>query len=67
MKRRVPGCSGKVRHRNKGAAVAALKRLNNAGLSAYPCSHCRGWHLGNQPKKIQDRLDQLLGPPDFTK
>lgn len=64
MKRRVPGCSGKVRHRTKGAAIAAAKRINNAGLSIYPCPKCRCWHLGNNPKKIQSRLDQLLGRAD---
>lgn len=64
MKRQVPGCSGKIRHPSKGAAVAVMKRMNNAQLSAYRCRSCRSWHVGRHPKKIQLRLDQLLGPAD---
>lgn len=72
MKRKVPGCSGKVRHRERGHAIAAAKRIKNAQLSIYQCRHCQGWHLGrsHHPMKIQARLDQLLGPqtesPDTT-
>ena len=55
-------CSGKVRHKDKAAAIIALKRINNHGLSGYFCRYCKGWHLGNNPKKIQLRLDQLLDP-----
>ncbi len=60
MKTRANSCTGKVRHKNRGAAIAALKKINNAGLSGYPCRYCKGWHLGNNPKKFQARLDQLL-------
>lgn len=64
---RANSCTGKRRHRNRGAAIAALKAVNNAGLSGYPCRFCGGWHLGNNPKKIQLRLDQLLGEPEHKK
>ncbi|MBB5351066.1 hypothetical protein HNR46_001300 [Haloferula luteola] len=61
MKRKLPGCSGKVRHRSKAGAIQHLKKLNHAQMSAYPCRHCGGWHIGKHPKKIQLRLDQLIG------
>lgn len=56
------GCKGKVRHRSKGAAVAALRAIRNAGLESYPCKRCGGWHLANsrKPHKVQARIDQLL-------
>lgn len=56
------GCKGKVRHRDQTAAVAALKRIGNAGLSSYRCDKCGKWHLGNnrRPDKIIARIDQLL-------
>jgi hypothetical protein len=34
--------------------------MPTSGLSHYPCKFCKGWHLGNNPKKIQLRLDQLF-------
>lgn len=57
------GCRGKVRHATKSAAVAALKRVGNAGLRSYPCPKCKGWHLGTSrdPSWVQRRIDQLLG------
>ena len=61
MKTRGNSCTGKVRHKDRTAAIIALKRVNNHGLGGYPCRYCGGWHLGNNPKKIQLRLDQLLG------
>lgn len=62
MRNKSNACSGKVRHRNRHAAIKALKAINNRGLSGYLCPYCKGWHLGNNPKKFQDRLDQLLDP-----
>lgn len=55
--------TGKVRHRTQRAAVITMRKLHNAGLSSYPCPHCKGWHLGNSNKdwKVQARIDQLLG------
>lgn len=63
MKKHVPKCAGKVRHKDKAGAVIALKRINNAQLSAYHCPTCKGWHLGRSrhPMKINARLDQILG------
>ena len=55
-------CKGKARHRDRTSAIIALKRINNHGLSGYKCPYCKGWHIGNNPKKIQLRLDQLLAP-----
>lgn len=51
---------GKIRHANHRNAIVALKRLNNRGLSAYHCSRCGGWHLGNHPKKKMQRILQIL-------
>lgn len=55
-------CGGKVRYRSQTAAVSAMRRIGNAGLSSYPCPSCRGWHLGNSRSqhKVQARIDQLL-------
>lgn len=63
MKRPKPGCSGKVRHRDKTSAVIAMKRMKNAQLSAYQCPYCSGWHVGKSQHwaKINARLDQLIG------
>lgn len=62
MSKRRDGCNGKVRHRSFGAAVAAAKMLNNAGLDIYQCRKCRGFHLGTsrKPGKVQARITQLL-------
>ena len=49
--REVRGCTGKIKYPSKFAAVKVLKKVNNAGLSAYLCRHCNGWHLGNNWKK----------------
>lgn len=56
------GCRGKVRHKSFGAAVAAVKNVNNAGLDIYKCRVCGFFHLGTSSKlhKIQARIDQLL-------
>lgn len=62
MGRRLGPCRGKVRHSCKAHAVIALKKVGNAGLQAYPCARCGGWHLGtsNREHKQQARLDQLF-------
>ena len=61
-------CKGKVRHRNQGAAIAAMKRIKNAGLVSYHCPDCGAWHLGNsrRPDKIIKRLNQLLARPPLN-
>lgn len=65
MKRQKTGCSGKVRHPDKQGACIALKRMKNAQMSAYPCPHCKGWHIGKSRHwaKLNARLDQLIGKP----
>lgn len=63
MKTKENSCLGKVRHRDRLGAIIALKKINNHGLSGYYCRYCKGWHVGNNPKKIQLRLDQLLSQP----
>jgi hypothetical protein len=65
MPKRRNGCSGKVAHATREGAVATLKRVGNAGLSAYRCPLCKAWHLGRsrgagRDWKFQRRLDQLL-------
>ncbi len=62
MRTKANSCTGKVRHANRCRTIRVLKKLNNAGLSGYRCGYCHGWHIGNHPKKIQDRIDQLLQP-----
>lgn len=53
-------CRDKVRHADKTGAIICLKRMKQANLSAYPCRHCGGWHVGHSAKKIQSRFDQIL-------
>jgi hypothetical protein len=55
--------TGKVRHPSREGAMIALKRIKNAGLKAYRCPFCKGWHLANDNRdwKVQARIDQLLG------
>jgi hypothetical protein len=60
MKTKANSCTGKARHATRIAAIVALKAVNNHGLSGYACRFCKGWHLGNNRKKFQLRLDQLL-------
>jgi hypothetical protein len=47
-------CSGKKRHISQEAARQFCKRAkrgNNPELRPYSCVYCRGWHLGNPPKR----------------
>ena len=41
--------------------------MKNAQMSAYPCRHCKGWHIGRSRHwaKINARLDQLIGKPEI--
>ncbi len=61
---RADSCTGKIRHRSRGGAIAHLKALGNAQMTGYHCRFCKGWHIGhsNRSGKIQARLDQLIGP-----
>lgn len=38
-------CEGKVRHVTKDAASREASRLG-LRYGAYPCSNCKGWHVG---------------------
>jgi hypothetical protein len=43
-------CAGKRRHDTQAAARAHRDRLLAAGatrVTAYPCRHCGGWHVGH--------------------
>lgn len=65
MTRRVHnGCSGKVRHAYRRAALKALARVDIVSLNVYKCPRCHGWHLGNDRSdfRTQQRIDQLLHP-----
>lgn len=64
LRRKKPGCSGKVRHKDRVGALIARRKMKNEGLDVYgPCVHCGGWHVGHSNKewRIQKRLDQLMG------
>jgi hypothetical protein len=50
----------KVRHASRGAAVLALRAIDNAGLAAYRCKSCKGWHLGHRRELAAARIEQLL-------
>lgn len=62
--KRRPSCEGKVRHKDQLGAIIHMRKIGNAQMNSYPCSRCKGWHIGhsNRPHKIQARLDQLIGP-----
>lgn len=53
-------CKGKMRHKHKGSAIYALKRIKNACLSFYYCEFCKHWHIGHDKRNVQARIDQLL-------
>jgi len=59
---RKDGCSGKVRHPSREAAIICMRKQKNSQLSTYRCGKCGGWHVGNsnKPWKIQARINQLL-------
>jgi hypothetical protein len=43
-------CTGKIRHRSLGGAIAAAKSLRRAKgeiVSAYSCRFCKGYHVGH--------------------
>lgn len=47
-------CVRKVRYRTQQTAektcelMATRKKNPVPGLTAYPCPHCRGWHIGHK-------------------
>lgn len=42
----VPGCTGKVRHPTKAAAITATKIIR--GTRIYVCRNCSGWHTASE-------------------
>ena len=57
--------AGKVSHRSKRAALAALRSLEASGkgdaaMSCYYCRDCRAWHTGHDRHLAHDRITQLL-------
>lgn len=58
-------CRGKHRFRDHREATAALHRIQTSSKRAkkpkraYPCSHCRGWHLTSEDKRDLMRRAQL--------
>lgn len=43
-------CEGKHRFDNGGLArqvAKAQSKRHDAGMKAYPCDHCGGWHVGS--------------------
>lgn len=63
MAKRRKGGTGKVKHKNKLAALIVAKKMKNRQLNVYCCLHCGGWHIGTSgnPYRKQQRLTQLLG------
>lgn len=53
-------CRGKVRHATFDAALTAVRRsgetFGDAGLIAYQCTHCDGFHVGHAPPAERRRL-----------
>lgn len=53
-------CGGKVRHRTRQHANwARIKTQEESGemsLVAYQCRHCKGWHLGHAPRRLQREI-----------
>ena len=57
----VRGCYGKHRYLDIGKASKAAARLareENADVSAYYCTVCDYWHVGNSTKRKRDKLEQ---------
>lgn len=54
--------TGKVIHHTKAAATIAAHRISKIVMNAYPCPHCRGWHIGhsNNPIRLANRITELL-------
>lgn len=53
------GICGKARYTSAGAARHAIHTLERRGLArsydgrlhAYPCKHCRAWHVGHTNRR----------------
>lgn len=59
---RAQSCTGKIRHRKRGAAKQEARRLYQevgaalGPLAIYQCAYCRGWHVGKSTKLILSRV-----------
>lgn len=62
MAKKDRGCHGKVRHRDKGGAAIASKKLGWVGLNVYKCNSCGFWHVGKSRSQTRgaDRIGMLL-------
>jgi hypothetical protein len=43
-----PGCTGKIRHPTKAAAIVAAKIIGRGKVRPYVCRCCGGWHTGSK-------------------
>ncbi len=53
------GCSGKVKYKSEaeaGEVIRLRKELIDVDLRAYPCRHCRCWHLTSKQDNIKGVL-----------
>jgi hypothetical protein len=53
-------CKGKIRHASLAKAITAMRKtgetFGDLTLYAYPCKHCKGFHVGHPPKARQKEL-----------
>ena len=55
--------TGKLRHADQAAAVAAKGRLpHGSQLAPYHCMNCDGWHLGGHHRRHQGDELNTFGP-----
>lgn len=55
----VCGKTGKVAHATREGAMITRKRQGKV-LSAYRCSHCKQWHLGNTRNTRLANMNRLF-------
>ncbi len=54
-------CTGKVRHRDRSAAMATAKRMMSSKTSwlvPYACRLCGGWHVGHATAAARRALNE---------
>jgi hypothetical protein len=56
------GCTGKVRHASRYAALRAAARMSSVLINVYRCPRCAFWHLGRSRDPVREaaRIDELL-------
>lgn len=64
MSKAKKACARKIKHPNRETAMIVIRKQKNVGLSAYKCSICGGWHIGNDIRKTPTRIAQLLDRAD---